>query len=324
MTLDAIVSAATVLPGRVLHLRLRSRDGSPLPRFEPGAHVDVHLGTQLVRQYSLCGDPEDDSEYQLAILLAEGSRGGSLAAHGSAAPGAPWTLGVPRNLFPLADGRSGAILLAGGIGITPLLSMAWRLHRSGRPFRLHYAVRRRADAAFADLLQGTPFADRVIIYADDDLAPLPRLDFAAAIGAPRADTHVYACGPSGFMAAAQAGAARLGWPAAHYHQEHFQAGPDDADAAEAAGDRPFTVCAARSGVTVEIPVGRSISDVLKGVGVTVWTSCEQGVCGTCLTPLLEGEADHRDRYQTSAEMAAQTQVALCCSRARSPTLVLDL
>ncbi|QHJ01622.1 2Fe-2S iron-sulfur cluster binding domain-containing protein [Xylophilus rhododendri] len=318
-TLAVTVAARALLPGGVLHLRLRSADGAPLPAFEPGAHVDLHLGDGLVRQYSLCGDPDLPGDWQLAILLARPSRGGSQAVHDRLAPGSRWTVSPPRNQFPLAAGTRRAVLLAGGIGITPLLAMAWRLHRLGTPFTLHYAVRGQDSAAFAGLLQDTPFADRVHLHADDGPAA-QQLDILQALGEPQPGTHAYTCGPEGFMRAVQAGARALGWPADHCHQEHFQ--PPDEEVQPA--DRAFTVQAARSGVTVQVPVGCSISSVLLKAGVTVWTSCEQGVCGTCLTPLLAGEADHRDRYQTAEEKAAQNQVALCCSRALSPTLVLDL
>lgn len=297
-------------------LDLAGQDGGDLPAFEAGAHVDLHLGPDLVRQYSLCGDPADRRIYRLGILRDPNSRGGSAAAHDRLREGTEVAVGAPRNLFPLAGDAAHSVLIGGGIGITPMIAMAHALHRQGRGFALHYCARSRDACAFLDELAEAPFRDRVTLHTDDGPAE-QRLDLDAALGGAPAGTHVYVCGPTGFMEWVIAGAERLGFPPGRIHREYFQAATEIGGAA-------FEVIARRSGKSVRVAEGQTIVEALAGIGIKVKMSCEQGVCGTCLCTVLDGTPDHRDVYLTDEEKADNDQILLCCSRARSASLVLDL
>jgi vanillate O-demethylase ferredoxin subunit len=204
------------------------------------------------------------------------------------------------------------------------MAMAHQLARLGEDFVLHYAARSHARMAFADSLRSSAFADRVHLHLDDG-EPAQRLDLRAALAAPAADEHLYVCGPAGFMAAVLATAAEQGWPAGQVHQESF--GPA-ASVASAAGQGPadssFEVQLSSSGRVVVVPAGQTVLAALTAAGVELPSSCEQGVCGTCLTRVLSGTPDHRDQYLTPEEQAACDQFLPCCSRSRSPRLVLDL
>ena len=300
----------------VVVLELQAASGSSLPAFEAGAHVDVHLGDGLVRQYSLCGDPAQYSRYRLGVLKDPASRGGSDAVHARLHEGAELQIGAPRNLFPLATDARRSILIGGGIGITPMIAMAYELHRRGADFELHYCGRSRSHSAFLEELAAAPFAHRVSTHFDDE-APGQKLDLAGVLGQGSAGQHVYTCGPAGFMDWVIAGASAAGYLDAQIHREYFQVEVDSA------GDG-FEVQAARSGKTVQVGAGQSIVEALAGVGIAVEVSCEQGVCGTCLCDVLQGQPDHRDVYLTEDERAANDQMLLCCSRARSAVLVLDI
>ena len=289
-------------------------DGAALPPFEPGAHVDVEVAPDILRQYSLCGDPSRLDRYRLGILLDPASRGGSTAIHDRFQVGARIRIGHPRNNFPLAQNAASTVLLGGGIGITPLLAMAHHLHATGLPFALHYCARSRAKAAFLDELAAAPYAASVQVHFDDGDR---RFDPARDLPPAAAGAHLYVCGPGGFMDWVIAAAAKLGYPGDQVHTEYFTAQTDTSGAA-------FEVMLSRSGQTVQVAAGQSIVAALKAVGVTVEVSCEQGVCGTCLCDVLEGVPDHRDSYLTDDEKAGNDQMTLCCSRAKTPRLVLDL
>ncbi|MFG1394938.1 PDR/VanB family oxidoreductase [Xanthobacter agilis] len=304
--------------GGIMVIDLAAPDGAALPAFTAGAHVDLHVedpatGLHLVRQYSLCGDPADRSRYRLGILDAPQSRGGSRALHWLARPGAVLRVGKPRNLFPLYAGARRSVLVGGGIGVTPLLAMAHVLQAQGGEFALHYCARAQDRTAFLEEIAEAPYRDRVHLHFDDAQPFLATRDLPPA--AP--DTHLYTCGPSGFMdwVTAQAAACRYG--AAQLHREDFNAEVDTTGAA-------FEVVAARSGVTVGVPAGVTIAAALREAGVAVNLSCESGVCGTCLVDVLEGVPDHRDSFLTPEERSAGDQILICCSRARSATLVLDI
>ncbi len=300
----------------IIVLDLVAVDGAVLPPFEPGAHLDVEVGPDLVRQYSLCGDPARGDRYRLGVLLDPASRGGSSAMHARFHTGEHIRISAPRNNFPLAPGAASAVLLGGGIGITPLLAMAHRLHATGLPFTLHYCARSRAKAAFLDELAAAPYAASVHLHFDDG-DPGQRLDPARDLPVPGAEAHLYLCGPTGFMDWVIASAAKLGFPEDRVHKEYFGAEVvSDGDA--------FEVELARRGKTVAVAAGQSIVAALRSVGVRVEVSCEQGVCGTCLCDVLEGVPDHRDSYLTDDEKAGNDQIMLCCSRAKTPRLVLDL
>ncbi|KTT48635.1 Vanillate O-demethylase oxidoreductase [Pseudomonas oryzihabitans] len=316
LLLDVTVRKREVQGGEVVILELAARDGQALPAFTAGAHVDLHLAPDLVRQYSLCGDPGDASVYRLGILKDANSRGGSTQVHQRLLPGTDLRISVPRNLFPLATEASHSLLLGGGIGITPMIAMAYSLHAQGQSFELHYSGRSRERCAFVEELQAAPFAARVFTHFDDEDAER-RLDLNAVLREAPADSHLYTCGPSGFMDWVIAGARAQGYAESRIHREYFQAEANT----EGAG---FEVVANRSGKTVQVQEGQSIVAALGAAGIKVEVSCEQGICGTCLCDVLEGEPDHRDVYLTDEEKQSNEQIVLCCSRARGKRLVLDI
>lgn len=297
-------------------LDLVAEDGGALASFSAGAHVEVHLPEGFVRQYSLCGDPADRARYSLAVLEEPESRGGSRAMCGLQV-GDVLSISEPRNHFPLAGSAARSLLIAGGIGITPLLAMAHALRRAGAPFELHYCARTPERAAFLEEL-GARFAGAVQLHFDDG-PEAQRFQAVQAIGAPRAGEHLYVCGPSGLIDHVLETARKLAWPEQQLHCERFTAEAPEVQE----GDRPFEVELASSGLVVNVEVGQSIAEALLEQGVEVPTSCEGGVCGTCVVRVLRGTPDHRDTYLTAAEHAERL-ITTCCSRAKSARLVLDL
>ncbi|GAB3762489.1 PDR/VanB family oxidoreductase [Ramlibacter monticola] len=292
-------------------------DGSALPGFSAGSHIDVELPGGLTRQYSLCNDAAEQHRYRIAVLRDANSRGGSTAMHDWVKEGDTLRISEPRNHFPLVHaGRT--LLFAGGIGVTPLLCMAQRLATAGAEFELHYCTRSAERTAFRDEIASSDYADRVRFHFDDGDAA-QKLDLDAALRAPEAGTHLYVCGPTGFIDRVVQTAQRQGWPAEQVHLEYFGAAPQDTT-----GDRAFQVKLASSGATYEVPADKTVVQALQAHGVEVLTSCEQGVCGTCLTRVLQGECEHRDLYLTEEEKAKHDQFLPCCSRAKGPLLVLDL
>ncbi|MGJ7552280.1 PDR/VanB family oxidoreductase [Pseudomonas alloputida] len=314
--LNVVVRKREIQGADVVVLDLGRADGAALPAFEAGAHVDIHVAPGLVRQYSLCSDPADASVYRLGVLKDPASRGGSVSVHDTLLEGHAVQISTPRNLFPLAADAHRSILLGGGIGITPMIAMAHALHQQGAEFELHYCGRSRSRSAFLDALASAPFAARVFTHFDDEDAG-QRLNLADVLGSGTPGTHMYTCGPSGFMDWVIAGARQQGYSEDHIHKEYFQVEVD----ASGAG---FEVVAARSNKTVQVAEGQSILDALAQVGIKIDISCEQGVCGTCMCEVLEGEPDHRDVYLTDEEKAANDQILVCCSRAKSNKLVLDI
>jgi vanillate O-demethylase ferredoxin subunit len=303
---------------------LVSADGAPLPEFSAGAHIDVHVRPGLVRQYSLCNAPAERHRYLIGVLRDAASRGGSRAMHDEIHEGTSLQISVPKNHFPLAGARR-SLLLAGGIGVTPMLAMAEALSAQGADFALHYCTRSPERTAFRARLQDAPFASRVRFHFDS----AQPLDLPALLAAEDRAAHVYYCGPAGFIAHVKACAAAAGWPAQQLHVEYFGAASGTAAAPAAAaggdsGDQPFEIRLASSGAVYTVPADRSALSVLRDAGVFVPASCEQGVCGTCLTRVLEGVPDHRDLYLTEEEQQANDIFAPCCSRACGGTLVLDL
>ncbi len=304
------------LIGTTAILELVPLPGDVLPPFTAGSHIDLHLGEGLIRQYSLCNDPDHYDHYLVAVLLEPQSRGGSAKVHTDLLEGTIVRVGGPRNNFELHEQATHSILLGGGIGITPLLAMAWRLHRLAASFELHYCARTRASAAFAGDLASTPFADRVSLHLDDGDAA-QRFDAAAVLAKQSAGVHVYVCGPTGFMDHVIAQTAKRDWPNEQVHLERFSAEVDTTGTA-------FVVRAARSGVEVTVPENQTIAAMLIAAGVNIPLSCQQGVCGSCLTRVLEGVPDHRDAYLLDSEKTANDVILPCCSRSKTPLLVLDL
>ena len=302
----------------ICSLELAAVDGAALPPFAAGSHVDVQLPGGLVRQYSLCNDPGETHRYLIAVLRDPASRGGSSAVHDRVHEGDLLTIGAPKNHFALAHDASHHLLLAGGIGVTPLLCMAERLAHTGGAFEMHYCTRSVARTAFRERIAAAPYAAQVSFHHDDGPAG-QQVDLPALLAAPAPGRHLYVCGPRGFMDAVLATARAQGWPESAIHVEFF-----GAEVAPAAGDQAFEVMLASSGRVIRVAADRSVAQALADAGVNLPTSCEQGVCGTCLTRVIEGEPDHRDLYLTPEEQAANDQFLPCCSRARSARLVLDL
>ena len=319
-TLNVLLAAKRQEADDICSLELRPLPGQSLPRFEAGAHLDVHLPNGMVRQYSLCNDPAEADRYLLGVLRDPASRGGSAAVHDALSEGQTLTISAPKNHFALVKEAPRYLLLAGGIGITPLLAMAEQLLREGADFRLHYATRSLARTAFRERLSAPRFAGRVQLHLDDG-APEQRLDIAAALAAAAgAGTQLYVCGPQGFIDAVLAAARAAGWDEKNLHREYF----GSSTPVHSADEGSFEVQIKSSGQVVAVPAGKSVVQALEAVGVHIVTSWEQGVCGTCLTRVLEGVPDHKDMYLTPEEQAANDQFLPCCSRACSPRLVLDL
>ncbi|MFN3937430.1 MAG: cytochrome P450/oxidoreductase [Gemmobacter sp.] len=312
--LDVVIAARARAATDIVALELRSADGAPLPAYEAGSHIDVEVKSGLIRQYSLTGDPADRSCYRLGVLLDPKSRGGSAAVHARFEEGARVRIGRPRNNFPLAHGAAHSILFAGGIGITPMLSMACALEAAGSSWELHYCGRTPDRLAFvAELAR---FGDKVHLHVDSGPKD-QQLDITAGRAGPAPDRHLYVCGPNGFMDFVTAAAQANGWTNPTIHLERFGAEVNTDGA-------PFTVVAQRSGKRFEVQPGETIAAKLAENGVEVQVSCQSGVCGTCLTRVVEGMPDHRDLVQTDLEKASNARITVCCSRSKTKTLVLDL
>ena len=296
---------------------LVSTDGSPLPAFSAGSHIDVHVGPGLVRQYSLCNPPHETHRYLIGVLRDPASRGGSQGMHENIHSGATLAISAPKNHFPLVEAKR-SLLLAGGIGVTPILAMAEALSAQGAAFELHYCARSPERTAFRERIAGSPFAAHSHFHYDSG-APEQKLELAALLAGLDRDTHIYFCGPAGFIDHVKATAAAHNWPEAQLHLEYFGAA-----AVDTGGDKAFEVKLASSGASYTVPAGVTVMQVLRDAGVFVAASCEQGVCGTCLTRVLEGVPDHRDLYLTEEDQAANDQFTPCCSRSQSATLLLDL
>lgn len=316
MTIEVRVLRKHLEAEGIASFELGRPDGGALPPFSAGSHIDVQLPGGITRQYSLCKDG-DATRYRIAVLREPASRGGSASMHEAVNEGDSLTVSEPRNHFPLVHAVR-TLLFAGGIGVTPLLCMAQRLAAVGADFQLHYCTRSRERTAFFDEIAASPFAARVHHHFDDGKAA-QKLDLPGLIAQPDGQTHIYVCGPAGFIDHVVRSAQGFGWRAGQVHTEYFAAPAQDT-----AGDRAFQVKLASSGRLVEVPADRTVVQALQAAGVEVLTSCEQGVCGTCITRVLEGECEHRDMYFTDEEKAANDQFTPCCSRAKTSVLVLDL
>ena len=316
-TIEVKVANRTCEADGICSYELVRTDGQALPPFEAGAHIDVHLAGNLVRQYSLCNAPGETHRYLIGVLRDTDSRGGSQAMHDHVDLGSVLQISEPKNHFPLVEAKR-TLLLAGGIGVTPILAMAETLAAKGAAFEMHYCARSPEKAAFKERLAGCGFAAQVQFHYDSGEAA-QKLDLPALLAVPDADTHVYVCGPQGFIDYVLGTARAQGWPQAQLHVEYFSAA-----AVDTSGDQAFDVKLASSGKVVTVPAGKTVIKVLEEQGVVIPYSCEEGVCGTCLTRVLEGVPDHRDMYLTEEEQAANDQFTPCCSRAKTPLLVLDL
>ncbi|MET8981444.1 PDR/VanB family oxidoreductase [Streptomyces sp. NPDC004539] len=311
--LDLVLERKEAIADGVVLLTLRDPEGRPLPEWAPGAHLDLVLRADLVRQYSLCGDPADRSRLQVAVLREPESRGGSSHVHDVLGEGERVRVRGPRNHFPLVRAES-YLFIAGGIGITPILPMIAAVDAARADWRLVYGGRTRSSMAFAETLRRT-YGDRVSLRPQDEYG---LLDLAALLGTPHRETAVYTCGPEPLLAAVETGCAN--WPTGSLHLERFAPKTD----AAAGPFTAFEVELARSGGTLKVTEDMSILEAVAEAGVSVMTSCEEGICGTCETRVLSGEIDHRDSVLDDEERAAGDTMMICVSRAKGDRLVLDL
>jgi vanillate O-demethylase ferredoxin subunit len=296
---------------------LRDEAGRSLLYFTAGSHILVHLPGGRTRQYSLCNDPRETDRYVIAVLRKADGNGGSLAMHDAVGLGDVVAIGEPRNDFALDESARSHLLIAGGIGVTPLLAMARRLDAIGADYRLHYCARGPAQAAFLDELSREPFASRMTLHFDDG-DPSRGLDVRSLLATATEGMHVYCCGPTGLMAAVRTASAH--WPAGRVHFEYFADGP-----ASASGEGDgFEIELASTGAVHRVPAGKSILEVLSENGHSLDSSCRQGSCGTCILNLLEGVPDHRDSVLDEDEKMSNKLIAICCSRSKTPRLKLDL
>ena len=317
-TLQVRVARKAVEAQDIVTLELVAVDGKSLPAFSAGSHIDVQLPNGITRQYSLCNDPQETHRYQIGVLRDAASRGGSAAVHDLVKEGDVLTISAPRNHFGLAHEAKKHLLLAGGIGVTPILCMAERLANTGADFAMHYATRAPERTAFRQRIAASAFASRVQFHYDNGDAA-QKLDLQKLLSQPENGTHLYVCGPKGFMDAVLNTARATGWPEAQIHYEFF-----GAEVVKSDSDASFEIKLASSGRIIMVPKDQTVVQALAAAGVDIMISCEQGVCGTCLTRVIEGVPEHKDSYLTPEEQAANDQFTPCCSRSKTPQLVLDL
>lgn len=295
---------------------LAAEDGGDLPEFTAGSHIDVILDNGLIRQYSIASCCSERNHYIIGVLNDINSRGGSSFIHQQFKIGDQINISEPRNLFKVHKNTNKACLFAGGIGITPILSIAYALKCKNIPFEFYYFVRDEKSVAFKKVLE-TQFAQEIHFHIENDLNQ--QLNVNEILKNPEENKHLYTCGPNGFMDFIFKTAENYHWNKDHLHKEHFVALPvaDEINS-------EFKVKIASTGEIIPIAVNESITDALDKCGIEIPVSCEQGICGTCLTNIIEGEPDHRDMFLTDEERGLNKIFTPCCSRSKSKILVLDL
>lgn len=292
-------------------------DETPLAPFTAGAHIEVQLKDGTIRSYSLCNDPAERHRYVIAVLKEENGRGGSKLMHETISEGDPLMIGNPRNHFPLAGREARAhLLLAGGIGVTPMMAMIAELESKEARWTMHYATRSPERTAFLEQLAPFVEAGKVTIHHDGG-NPENGVDIKALLSNFEIGTHLYFCGPQGFMNACSA--CTEAWPPHAVHREYFASAGVEYDQSE---NVPFEIKIKSTGQTLPVPPDRSISEVLKDAGCVVDTDCEDGYCGTCITRYLSGNPEHRDTVLSDKER--KSYVMVCCARAKGGVLELDL
>jgi vanillate monooxygenase ferredoxin subunit len=311
------VNAKTAEADSITSFELIAMEGEPLLPFSAGSHIDVEIKPGLIRQYSLCNDPQERSRYLIGVLRERESRGGSIALVEGVSIGDVIKVGEPRNNFALQQTAKRAILLAGGIGVTPILCMAEQLANCGTPFEMHYCTRSKKRAAFHARIIESRFADSVQFYFADEGR---RVDLDRILGKPEAGHHLYVCGPNGFIDVVLEKARLAGWPANAVHREFFTAAENSARYRE----KPFVIEISGTGRRLRVDPDKSVAEVLSASGFDISISCAQGICGTCITRVIRGIPDHRDMILTDDEKARNDQFAPCCSRSMSDVLVIDL
>ena len=301
----------------VCRIELVDPRGALLPAFTAGAHIEVRVRDGLTRQYSLCNGPHERHRYVICVLRQPGSRGGSDALHDEVSDGSVLQVTPPRNNFPLAPSASRSLLIAGGIGVTPIFCMAQALASSGADFTMHYCTRSPQHTALMDRIRSASFAERVRFHFSSE--PGSRLSLDTVLAQHDHDTHIYVCGPYAFMQDMLAMARQRGWPESHLHSEAFAGQVYSGD-----DDRAFDVKLAGSGLVVHVAPRQSVVAALAGCGVHLPSSCNEGVCGTCVVRVIEGEPEHRDGCLSQEAREQNAHFVPCVSRSRSPMLLLDL
>lgn len=299
------VAAIEAMTDAITKYEFRALDGTPLPEFDAGAHLDIAVSPGFFRQYSMSGNPADRSKYQIAVLREDDGRGGSKLLHRIFHPGRKVFISRPINHFPLAKDATHSLLMAGGIGVTPMIAMAHRLHAEGCSFALHYSCRSRSEASFLDDLATAPWSDKVHLHFSEDGT---RADLAAITAGPAEGAHLYTCGPDRYMSAVLEAADANGWPEDALHREYFSV-PEQPEYE----NHDFTLRLARSGREIAVPADMSATDALAGHGIHVDTKCSDGICGVCVAGLIDGEVEHRDFVL--AKKDRDSKMILCCSRA---------
>ena len=310
---ELLVQKAEVVAEDVVALTLVSPAGETLPSWSPGAHIDLVLADDLVRQYSLCSAPGEDGAWRIGVLRTPDSRGGSQRVHDTLTEGAAVTIRGPRNHFPLVA-ASTYLFIAGGIGITPMLPMIAQAEAAGADWRLLYGGRHRASMAFLPEL--AQYGDLVTIVPQDEAG---FLDLDGVLGTPQEGTLVYCCGPEGLLSAVEAKCAN--WPSGSLHLERFSAKPQETSEV---ADESFELVLQQTGVTVTVPPNMSVFEAALEAGANVLGSCMEGICGTCETEVVEGDVDHRDSVLNEDEWASNEFMMICVSRCKSKRLVLDI
>ncbi|HEV7346184.1 MAG TPA: Rieske 2Fe-2S domain-containing protein [Devosia sp.] len=313
-TLTVVVKRKWTSADGVIGFELAAREGH-LPTFQPGAHIDVHLPNGLIRQYSITNGPGELMSYIIGVKQESASKGGSKILVETVREGDLLSISEPRNNFPLRRDATRTVLIAGGIGITPLLSMARFLDKSDLPYELHYFTRAGETVAFRSELEA--LLGKVFFHTG---LPRDRIGetIATALGQWSHAQHVYVCGPGPMLETVRATAAAQGWPEESIHFEYFRNDKPIDDSSS------FEIELARSAMTLHVPAGKTILEVMREAGLTVPSSCEQGACGTCLATVIEGEVDHQDVYLNDSEKRSNTAMMTCVSRAKSARLVLDI
>jgi len=316
ITRPVVVEQVTPVADGIVKLRLAAPDGRPLPRWTPGSHIDIECGTsEISRQYSLCGDPDDTGAYEIAVLREPASRGGSAWVHGTLRAGDRLRIRGPRNHFRLDENAGKVILIAGGIGITPISAMARRAQALGIDYSVHYSGRRRATMAFVHELTAL-HGDRLHVYAQDEGR---RNDLGALLAQPQPGTQVYACGPQRMLSALAEHC--NAWPADALRVEHFESTLGTLDPTR---EHAFEVELKDSGIVLTVPPDQTLLTALRAANVDIQSDCEEGLCGSCEVRVLAGRVDHRDVVLTRAEREANTKMMTCCSRACDGRLVIEL
>lgn len=315
LTMRLCIASITDAAQGIRSFELVSPDGADLPPFTAGSHIKIQVPNGLIRKYSLCNDPNDTSRYVITVKRDANGQGGSMSMVDDAKVGDIMATSLPDNAFPLVENASSYIFIAGGIGITPILSMIRSFGElPPAPWKLYYFTQSPETTAFIDELTSPELRRNVVIHHDFG-DPSKSYDLWPVLERPKSGAHIYCCGPRGLMEGVRDMAGH--WTRSNVHFESFNDGggvrPDD---------KPFIVKLAKSGKTFEVPVGQTILSVLREGGCDVRASCESGTCGTCRTRMLTGEADHRDMVLMPEEM--DSQIMVCVSRAKSPEIVLDL